>query len=135
MTSPGLISNPPGAAVALGSLAVASHSQFVAPRTQAEQLLAEIWKELLCVKEVGVHDDFFELGGHSLLATQVVSRVNQTTHAGLSLPMIFMHPTLEALAAALKPNGHSRSESVVPEIKAVARENRRVWRPANTQKT
>src|SRR6185503_11494750 len=50
---------------------------YVAPRHAAEELLAQIWRELLRVERVGVTDNFFELGGHSLLATQVVSRVRQ----------------------------------------------------------
>ncbi|ODT43771.1 MAG: hypothetical protein ABS70_07170, partial [Nitrospira sp. SCN 59-13] len=50
-------------------------SQYLAPRTPTEQVLADMWGEILQLKDVGVHDHFFELGGHSLLATQLVSRV------------------------------------------------------------
>ena len=46
---------------------------FVAPRNPVEELLAGIWREVLGVDKVGIHDEFFQLGGHSLLATQVAS--------------------------------------------------------------
>jgi len=74
---------------------------YVAPETEAERRLAEIWAEVLRVERVGVRDDFFALGGHSLLATQVVSRVRQAFGAELPLRTIFEHPTVGELAALL----------------------------------
>jgi len=50
-------------------------ADYVAPATRVEEVLAEIWAQVLEVERVGVHDDFFELGGHSLLATKVLARV------------------------------------------------------------
>ena len=47
-------------------------ASYVAPRTAEEELIAEIWAEVLKVDKVGIHDNFFDLGGHSLKATQVV---------------------------------------------------------------
>jgi acyl-CoA synthetase (AMP-forming)/AMP-acid ligase II len=46
----------------------------VAPRTDLESRLAEIWSELLKVERLGVHDDFFALGGHSLMAGRLIWR-------------------------------------------------------------
>jgi amino acid adenylation domain-containing protein len=48
---------------------------YAAPHTPVEEILAEIWAQVLGLDRVGVHDDFFDLGGHSLLATQVLVRV------------------------------------------------------------
>jgi amino acid adenylation domain-containing protein/non-ribosomal peptide synthase protein (TIGR01720 family) len=48
--------------------------QYVAPRTETEKLLADIWSEVLGVDRVGVHDNFFELGGDSILSIQIVAR-------------------------------------------------------------
>jgi amino acid adenylation domain-containing protein len=50
---------------------------FEPPETETERLIAEVWRELLHVDEVGVHDNFFDLGGHSLLAMQVIFRLQQ----------------------------------------------------------
>ena len=60
-------------------------SLFVAPRNATEEALAEIWRGVLGVEQLGVHDHFFEVGGHSLLATQVVSRVRDVFQTELPL--------------------------------------------------
>ncbi len=75
----------------------------VPPRTPAEQILAEIWNQVLGgVALPGVHDNFFELGGHSLLATQVVSRIRRVFGLELPLRCLFENPTLAELATCLE---------------------------------
>ncbi|HYO58090.1 non-ribosomal peptide synthetase [Archangium sp.] len=76
----------------------AGRAGFVAPRTDTERRLAELWARTLGVERVGVTDSFFELGGHSLLATQLVSRVRGTFGVELPLRSVFEEPTLEGLA-------------------------------------
>ncbi|MGW7020115.1 non-ribosomal peptide synthase/polyketide synthase [Streptomyces decoyicus] len=77
----------------------AASGEHLAPRTEAERILAEIWCALLGVERVGVEDNFFMLGGDSILSIQVVSRARR---AGLTLTPrdLFRHPTVAALAAA-----------------------------------
>ncbi|WP_248731879.1 non-ribosomal peptide synthetase [Pseudomonas sp. MWU13-2517] len=77
---------------------------FEAPHAGVETTLAQIWSDLLQVRQVGRHDHFFELGGHSLLAVQLVQRMRQ---AGLQadVQVLFGQPTLAALAAASAPRG------------------------------
>jgi amino acid adenylation domain-containing protein len=70
----------------------------VAPRSPIEQMLREIWVEVLGHSDFGIHDNFFELGGHSLLATQVVSRVRHTLQVELPLRALFEAPTIATLA-------------------------------------
>jgi natural product biosynthesis luciferase-like monooxygenase protein len=76
-------------------------SRFVPPRTPVEEILAEIWSELLNVDVVGVEDNFFELGGHSLLAAQLVTRLREVFRVDLPLGVIFEGPTVSQLAAAM----------------------------------
>ncbi len=71
---------------------------YTAPQTGTEQMLAEIWKELLGREEIGVDDNFFDLGGHSLLATQVVARVEDALGVALPLRAFFEAPKLGQFA-------------------------------------
>jgi len=72
-------------------------SDFVAPRSPAEELLAEMWCRVLKLERIGIHDDFFELGGHSLLATQLVSQVRKVFRIELPLRVLFEEPTVSGL--------------------------------------
>ncbi|HEX7241378.1 MAG TPA: amino acid adenylation domain-containing protein, partial [Longimicrobiaceae bacterium] len=81
--------------------------EYVAPRTQTEEVLAGIWAEVLRRERVGVEEGFFDLGGHSLLATQVVSRARQAFGVEVPLRAVFEAPTLAAFAErvdALRPS-------------------------------
>jgi predicted amino acid dehydrogenase/acyl carrier protein len=73
----------------------------VAPTTDNEKALAEIWADVLDVKQVGVLDDFFELGGHSLQALQLVSKIEALLGHDISIKTIFSCPNVAALAQAL----------------------------------
>lgn len=71
---------------------------FVAPRNSVEETLAQIWAEILEVKQVSIDDNFFELGGHSLLATQLISRIRKTFQVELPLRSLFESATIASLA-------------------------------------
>jgi amino acid adenylation domain-containing protein len=97
-------------------------STFVAPRTAVEELLVEIWAEVLKVEKVGVSDNFFELGGHSLLATQVISRLHKTFDLSLPLQSLFENPTIEGLARIIRTTEVDRSNSLAGAITPVPRQ-------------
>jgi thioesterase domain-containing protein/acyl carrier protein len=78
---------------------------FVAPRTAVEEVLAEIWAELLGIAHIGAHDNFFERGGHSLLAVLLMARIEKRLGTTLPLAALFSAPTLEALAALAETSG------------------------------
>jgi amino acid adenylation domain-containing protein/non-ribosomal peptide synthase protein (TIGR01720 family) len=85
---------------------------FVAPRDRVEATLAEIWRDVLGVTQVGVHDDFFELGGDSILAIQVVMAVRRAGHT-VTPAQMFDTPRIAGLAAAIE--GHSEPIRVEAE--------------------
>ncbi|WP_261376908.1 non-ribosomal peptide synthetase [Flavobacterium anhuiense] len=76
-----------------------SSKEYVAPRTETERQLTEIWEKLLGVEKVGIHDNFFELGGHSLLATRLVSMIRKEMLLEVYIREIFVYTSIAALAA------------------------------------
>ncbi|MCP4663525.1 MAG: amino acid adenylation domain-containing protein, partial [bacterium] len=85
---------------------------YAAPRSEAEEVIAEIWQALLGVDPVGIHDNFLELGGDSLLGVQLISRLRRSFRAQLSVQHIFEAPTVAGLAAlvASRDDPEDRSE-------------------------
>ncbi len=75
---------------------------FVAPRTDAERLVAGLWAEALRVGRLGARDDFFQLGGHSLMASQVLARLRRDHGVELPYRRIFEAPTVERFAVLVE---------------------------------
>ncbi|MGR9556455.1 amino acid adenylation domain-containing protein (plasmid) [Rhizobium leguminosarum] len=102
---------------ALASLTPSTRSEnpdYVAPRTSTEEVIAQIWAEVLQVPRVGIHEDFFALGGHSLLATRVIARIRQKLDTPLLLREIFAAPTVSALARSVRASHKVADEPIVP---------------------
>ncbi len=76
-------------------------ADYVAPSSPEEQLIADIWAEVLGVPRVGLGDDFFALGGHSVLAAKVRMRLQAAFGVDLPLPVLFQTTTVAALAAVV----------------------------------
>jgi len=74
---------------------------YLAPRNLDEQCLAEVWKEVLRVENLGIRTSFFALGGHSLLIIQVISRVREMYGIEIPIRSFFEFPTIEELALVL----------------------------------
>ncbi|HEY0736251.1 MAG TPA: amino acid adenylation domain-containing protein [Herpetosiphonaceae bacterium] len=80
--------------------AVQQHA-YIAPRTELEKTIAEIWSAVLHVEQVGLEDNFFDLGGHSLLAMQVHSKLREHLGRDISMLDLFKYTTVGALARFL----------------------------------
>jgi amino acid adenylation domain-containing protein len=93
-------------------------SEYVAPRTEAEKALAELWCTVLSRDRVGVHDNFFALGGHSLLAMRLVAAIRSSMSVKVPVRDIFERPTIAELAASLSGPSSARSETQPPPVLA-----------------
>lgn len=82
---------------ALPGVEFTNSSNYVAPESELEQTIAQIWCEILGLDKVGIHDDFFKLGGHSLNSIQLVMRIRQELNFDLRVADIFIKPTIAKL--------------------------------------
>ncbi|MGM3308049.1 SDR family NAD(P)-dependent oxidoreductase [Anabaena sp. WFMT] len=73
-------------------------SAYLASRNEIEQILVNIWQEILGVKQIGINDNFFELGGDSLLAVRFISQVREKLHIELPINSLFEAPTIAGLS-------------------------------------
>jgi len=95
---------------------------YTAPRTPIEEVVANIWSEVLRLKHVGIHDNFFALGGHSLQATQVISRVREAMQIELPLRSLFEAPSVAGLARNIETSRLTAQGSQAPPMITVARD-------------
>ncbi|MCO7227536.1 non-ribosomal peptide synthetase [Pleionea sp. CnH1-48] len=82
---------------------------YVAPSSDVEICLVEIWKELLGVEKVGIHDNFFSLGGDSILSIQMISRAAKQGYY-FSTRQLFEHQTIAKLAPDVALQQHVNAE-------------------------
>ncbi len=96
---------------------------YEAPRGPVEQELARLWRELLDTGPVGRQDSFFDLGGHSLVAMRLLGRARTAFRRPISLQLLFDHPTLAALAAAIGEDvdASGSGDAPLPPIRPVPR--------------
>ncbi|MGB7925167.1 MAG: amino acid adenylation domain-containing protein, partial [Pyrinomonadaceae bacterium] len=97
---------------------------FIAPRTRAEEIIAEIWSSILNVEQISVDDNFFQLGGHSLLATQAISRVRNVFKVDIPLLSLFETPTVGGLAQTIELATRAGLPLQLPPISPVSRHQR-----------
>ena len=87
-------------------------TQFEAPQTPLQEVVAGIWTDVLGLDRVGVDDAFLDLGGHSLLAVQIQARLTEIFPFEISLPDIFESRTVARLSAFIETQGQKHGVDV-----------------------
>ncbi|WP_331386726.1 amino acid adenylation domain-containing protein [Silvibacterium bohemicum] len=103
---------------------------YRAARTPEEQVLCDVFAEVLKLPRVGIDDNFFHLGGHSLLATQVASRIRRALRVDLPVRTVFEAPTVAQLADRLRdqrPAGKPLLRQTRPLLIPLSFAQQRLW--------
>jgi amino acid adenylation domain-containing protein len=75
---------------------------YVAPRNSLEEIIADIWQQVLGIEMVGIEDNFFEIGGNSLTAVQVIAQLRRALQVNISTVQLFEKMTIGALGEMLR---------------------------------
>ncbi len=102
--------------------------QYVAPQTETQKAVAEIFAEVLGLDRIGIQDDFFGLGGHSLRATRAIYRIRSRLQIELPISALFKNPTVAELAHAIE---QSQSAGQLAASAAIPRTTRKGPIPAS----
>ena len=89
-------------------------TDYVAPRTQLEQALAQLWQESLRVERVGINDSFFELGGHSILAIELIANLKARLNITVRLQALLANPSIAELALFISQEHRQQTQCLVP---------------------
>ncbi|WP_280181599.1 condensation domain-containing protein, partial [Nocardia farcinica] len=105
---------------------------FRAPSTPIEEIVADIFADLLGVERLGVDDDFFALGGNSLVATQVAARLSKALDTEVGVRTLFEAPTVGALAARVESHAGTGVRQALtavgrPEHPPLSLAQQRMW--------
>jgi acyl carrier protein len=91
--------------------------EAAAPRNSTEQTLLTLWREVLGLATIGIHDNFFDLGGQSLKAVRLRAKIESTLNVSVSLRDLFARPTIAELAVAItEAGGGEQAAAVSPEL-------------------
>jgi NAD(P)-dependent dehydrogenase (short-subunit alcohol dehydrogenase family)/acyl carrier protein len=123
-----------GTAGATGGVAGPRHARptlptaYVAPETDLERMIAEVWQNTLGFEEIGIHDNFFDLGGDSLIAIRVVARLKEALSMDISVVSLYERLTIKDLATWLAQGGDAAQNGNPFEDRAVKMSRRKQFR-------
>lgn len=96
------------------------HTTAVAPQTPTEQLLLQIWQQVLGYTQIGRQDNFFDLGGDSLLVLHLLTQIRAATGVQLTPQRVLQAPTIAALAAAIADASPGTGKIAAQPVAAVS---------------
>lgn len=90
---------------------------MISPTTAVENRLTAIWREVLSLDQVGIHDNFLDLGGHSLAASRIINRVIQSFQLNISVKELFASLTVAEMAAIIdRHQGEQASDPMIARM-------------------
>ena len=105
-------------------------TQYRAPSNAVEEILADIYAQVLGLVRVGVDDSFFDLGGDSLSAMRLIAAINKSMNTHLTVRALFDTPTIAQLAPGLRTESGGRAPLVSvprPAVVPLSFSQRRLW--------
>lgn len=104
--------------VTIPTVAAESRGHAASQKADAhEELLIEIWKDVLDVEKISIHDNFFDIGGHSLLAARLTAQIQSATGRAIPVSAIFRAPTIATLSNILRDDVVPQPDSVVVRLR------------------
>ncbi|MEA5476035.1 amino acid adenylation domain-containing protein [Pseudanabaena galeata UHCC 0370] len=101
--------------------AILHNNAYVAPRTELEEILTDIYARTLKLERIGIYDNFFEFGGHSLMATQVIYRLQEILESEIPVSQLFVQPTVAGLAEYITTAKQNKDDSYLTLDSSVQR--------------
>ena len=97
-------------------------TQSMTARTAVEEMIMDIYRDVLGVEQIGLHESFFHLGGHSLLAIQVIARLRERMQIEIPLRRLFETPSVAGLAQHIESMLRREEARALPPLVPVSRE-------------
>jgi NAD(P)-dependent dehydrogenase (short-subunit alcohol dehydrogenase family)/acyl carrier protein len=100
-------------------------TEYVAPRSETETRIADLWGAYLGIEQVGVHDPFFDLGGNSLVGMAMVLAIEKELGVTIAPAVLFEHPTVAEFATALERSDDGSARQTLTTSSARGQRRRR----------
>ncbi|WP_316833120.1 amino acid adenylation domain-containing protein [Pedobacter aquatilis] len=88
--------------------------EYIAPETEMEKIVADVWGKNIGIEKIGVNDNFFDLGGTSLIAVKTKIELEKITNKRFSPSILFKYPTIKQLALLIEGTAIEQYKSLIP---------------------